>query len=130
MTNVFPIHWCDSCQIPTRIRTQVPSMRGGWPTNWATPPLFIILLSNIYHLKVLYDSHEPIIICYNRSSAGLANQSLMMPITSHHYNLGEYQLVVPIRNVPKSHHVHINVFVFHSQYCKYENKNALMIYDT
>ncbi len=32
------MHWCDPSQAPTGIWTRVPSMRGGWLTNWAIPP--------------------------------------------------------------------------------------------
>ncbi len=51
--NRFPlIHALgDPSQVPTRIWTQLPSMRGGWLTNWAIPEnapsrmLYIVVLS-------------------------------------------------------------------------------------
>ncbi len=39
------MHWCDSSQVPTWIRTQATMIRGWWLTNWAIPlPHIIIVL--------------------------------------------------------------------------------------
>ncbi len=48
--NLFPSHSCIGwqSQAPTGIRPRVPSLRGGWLTNWAIPPLcpLIMLIFN------------------------------------------------------------------------------------